>query len=531
MVHRIEARPVTAMSFLVQPQRSSVGSPSLSAVGVLVAKVALPLLLAVGCTTVGPDYTTPEFEAPVVFAAAAETEGSETALVMAPADLGAWWERLGDEQLTALVERALSGGLDVRTALARLNEARALRGVAAGERLPSLDARLGYENKRESENTPFGAFASETDIHSLGFDASWEVDLWGRVRRSIEAADRALEVGVEDAHATAVLVAAETARWYVELRAFQRRLAIAEVNVRLQEQTLALVTSRRDAGLVGELDVAQASANLESTRSRVPSLRAGLRAAENRLAVLVGVAPGTLRAELAAAKPVPRVPAEVAIGLPADLLRQRADVRRAERNLAAETARIGVAEGDLYPRLSLFGSLGLASDGVADLLDSDSVTSSIGPSVRWNVFDAGRLGARVDAQTARAEQARLEWERTVLVALEEAENALTNFVREQERRTSLEAAATQSRRASDVARAQYTSGLTDFQVVIDSERATANLEDELAVSDAAVTSALVSLYKALGGGFGAPQLAPEPEELEARLLEVPMPHFYVVAGS
>lgn len=463
--------------------------------------LSLSALLA-ACAAVGPDYEAPVFDSPASFAAPADAVAAPSALVAAPADLADWWQRLGDAELTALVERALERGLDVRAALARLDEARALRGVAAGERLPSLDARLGYEHKRESENTPFGSFAPETDIHSLGLDAAWEVDLWGRVRRAVEAADRDLEAGVEDTHAAAVLVASETARWYVELRAFQRRVAIAEVNVGLQEQTLALVTSRRDAGLVGELDVAQASANLESTRSRVPALQAGLRAAENRLAVLVGLTPGALRAELAEARPVPRVPREVAVGVPADVLRQRPDVRRAERALAAATARIGVAEGDLYPRLSLLGNLGLASDGAADLFDSDSVTSGIGPQLRWNLFDAGRLRGRVDAQVARAEQAEIAWEQAVLVALEEAENAMTAFVREQERRAALEAAAAQSRRASDVARAQYTAGLTDFQVVIDSERATASLEDELAVSDAAVTSGLVALYKALGGGFG-----------------------------
>jgi len=465
-------------------------------------ELLLSAALAQACAAVGPDHTPPTAELPAAFLAAGEGAAAAVPLVVGTPDLTGWWLGLGDDQLSQLVERALAEGLDMRTALARLTEARALRGITAGERFPSLDARLGYEHRRESENTPLGAFAPETDIHSLGLDAAWELDLWGRVRRSVEAADRDVEVSVEDAHAAAVTVAAETARWYVELRAFQRRLAIAEGNVGLQEQTLALVTSRRDAGLVGELDVAQASANLESTRSRVPTLRAGLRTAENRLAVLVGAAPGALRAELTEARPVPRVPREVAVGVPHDLLRRRADVRRAERALAAETARIGVAEGDLYPRLSLAGSLGLASDGAQRLFDSDSVTGGFGPAVRWNLFAAGRLRARVDAQVARAEGASLAWEATVLRALEESENALTGFVREQERRAALEAAAAQSRRASEVARAQYTAGLTDFQVVIDSERATASLEDELAVSDAAVTSALVALYKALGGGFG-----------------------------
>jgi len=463
-------------------------------------------LLLTACAAVGPDYEAPTAELPLGFRALSDTTTAGATLFAGDAGLANWWKQLGDEQLTTLVERALADGLDVRAAFARLSAARAMRGVAAGAQWPSLDTRLGYEHRRESRNTPFGAFASRTDIHSLGLDASWELDLWGRIQRAVEAADRDLEVSVEDVHAAAVTVAAETARQYVEHRAFQRRLAIAEVNVSLQEQTLALVTSRRDAGLVGELDVAQASANLESTRARLPLLHAGLRAAENRLAVLVGLPPGSLADELGAQKPVPRVPNSIAIGVPADLLRQRADIRRTERALAAETARIGVAKGELYPHLSLAGTLGLASNGARRLFESDSIVNGIGPSVRWNLFDGalggGRLQAQVDGQYARAEQAGIAWEAAVLAALEEAENALTMFTREQERRSSLEAAATQSRRASEVARSQYSAGLTDFQVVIDSERATASLEDELAVSDAAVTSALVGLYKALGGGFG-----------------------------
>jgi outer membrane protein TolC len=211
--------------------------------------------------------------------------------------------------------------------------------------------------------------------------------------------------------------------------------------------------------------------------------------------------PPELAAGLAEARAVPRAPASFAIGVPADLLRRRADVRRAERVLAAEVARVGVAEGDLLPRLALFGSLGVSSDGTEDLFDSDSVFSGIGPSLRWNVFDGGRLRNRVRAQDARAEQALIAWEQTVLGALEEAENAMTAFVREQSRRGSLGQAAEQARLAVELARTEYEAGLTDFQAVISSERALADLEDGLAVSDSAITTNLVALCKALGGGF------------------------------
>jgi NodT family efflux transporter outer membrane factor (OMF) lipoprotein len=333
------------------------------------------------------------------------------------------------------------------------------------------------------------------------------------VRRSIEAADAELGARVEDARDVAVTVAAETARAYVELRAFQARLGVARRNVALQEQTLGLAQTRFEAGLAGERDVAQAGANLETTRARVPGLQVGVRAAENRLAVLVGLAPGALAEELGPApvaasgaapgeaRSIPVPPAVVAVGAPADLLRRRSDVRRAERVLAAETARIGVTQAELYPRLTLGGSLGVASESTGDLLESRSSVFDIGPSLRWNLFDGGRLRRLVEAQDARAGQALVRWERTVLLALEEAENAMTAFVREQSRRQSLALASTQARRAVDLAQTQYRAGLADFQAVVDTERTVAALEDDLAQSEAAIATNAIALYKALGGGW------------------------------
>jgi NodT family efflux transporter outer membrane factor (OMF) lipoprotein len=296
-----------------------------------------------------------------------------------------------------------------------------------------------------------------------------------------------------------VTVAAETARAYVDLRAFQTRLRVALRNVALQEETRGLARTRFEAGLAGERDVAQAWANVESTRARVPALQSGVRTAENRLAVLVGVAPGGLAEELGAelgeARPIPVPPSEVAVGAPADLLRRRADVRR------AETARIGVARAELLPRLTLGGSLGVESEGTGDLFERDSGVFGIGPSLRWNLFDGGRLRRLVEARDARARQALVRWERTVLVALEEAENAMTAFVRERSRRLSLVLASTQARRAVALARTQYREGLTDFQAVVDTERTVASLEDELAQSEAAIATSAIALYKALGGGW------------------------------
>jgi len=464
--------------------------------------VPVALLLAAGCTVVGPDYEVPEATLPEAW-----REAAEAGLAPGTADLAAWWRRLDDPLLDELVARATRDSLELREALARVREARALRGVAASERFPVIDGILAYERRGESDNTPLGAFVPDSNLYLGGFDASWELDLWGRVRRSVEAADAELAATVEDARDVAVTVAAEVALNYVELRAFQRRLAIARGNVSLQEQTLELVRGRHDAGLVGDSDLAQARANVATTRSRLPAFEIGLRGAENRLAVLLGQAPGTLAAELEEARPIPVPPISIAVGVPADVLRRRADVRRAERFLAAETARIGVAEGDLYPRLTLFGRLGLAAEDAEDLLAGDSSFFALGPSLRWNVFDAGRLRNRVAAQEARAEGALALWEHTVLLALEETENAMTAFLREQVRRRSLSEAASQSRLAVGFAKTQYEEGLSDFQAVLDSERALALLEDELALSDAAITTNLVALYKALGGGFEHDPLA------------------------
>ncbi len=459
---------------------------------------ALLLLVAAACRAVGPDHETPKMALPERW-----HEQSGPAVESGPSELAQWWRRLNDPLLDSLVSRATAQSLELMEALSRVREARALRGAAKADLYPTVDAALEYERARASERTAFGRIAQlgDTDFHSAGFDASWEVDLWGRVRRSVEAAGAEVDVTIENARDVAVTVAAEVALTYVELRAFQRRVAIAKSNVELQDRTLELARARFESGLVSELDVAQAAANRETTRSRVPALEAGLRAAENRLAVLLGQAPGTLAEELAEARPIPVPPPTVAAGVPADLLRRRADVRRAERVLAAETARVGVAEGDLYPRLSLNGFVGLQAEALKDIGASGSDTFGFGPSVRWNLFDRARVNRQVEAQDARREQARLRWELAVLRALEETENALTAFAREQSRRDALVAATEQALRAAEIARTEYREGLTDFQAVVDSERSLAVLDDELAQSSAAITRSLIAAYKALGGGW------------------------------
>jgi NodT family efflux transporter outer membrane factor (OMF) lipoprotein len=466
--------------------------------------LASTLLLAGACQ-VGTDFETPTTSTGAAWHA--EIAGG---LSPEPAQLAEWWKNFDDPVLDGLIERAAGGSLDVKEALARVRAARALRGMVEADLYPTINAGAAYSRRAESENTPFGGFVPDTDNYSVGFDAAWEIDMFGRVRRNIEAADADLQATIEDARDVAVTVAAETARNYVDVRSFQRRVAIARNNVSLQEQTLELVRGRFDAGLVGEVDIAQAQSNLETTRARIPTLLIGQRMAENRLAVLVGETPGALAAELAPEHAVPVPPRNIAVGVPADLLRRRADVRRAERELAAEHARIGVAEGDLYPKLTLFGDIGFAADQTSKLFESSSLAYGYGPSLTWNLFDAGRLRNRLKAQEARTEQAFVRWERAVLTALEETENAMTAFVREQERRDALQKAATDARRAVDMTNTQYVEGLSDFQNVLVLQRAVTTLEDDLVSSDAAIATELVTLYKALGGAWETTPLAVDP---------------------
>lgn len=457
--------------------------------------VASSALFAASCAAVGPDYETPQLALP-----AAWRQPREAGLADGTPLVGEWWQSFGDPLLADLVAQALQQNLDLRAAFARLAAARALRGVAAGDQWPSLDARASFEDRQESRNTPFGAFIPRTNIHAVAVDAAWELDLWGRVRRSVEAAARDLDASEADVRGAQVTVAAEVVATYIDLRAAQRRLAIAQANLQLQERTQALVESRRNAGLVVERDVAQAATNVESTRARLPALEASSLQAQNRLAVLLGKAPADLPPAIAAVGAMPVLPASIAVGVPADLLRRRPDVQAAERRFAAEVARIGVAEAERYPRLSLAGTFGFAANAAADVFTKGSDVLAWGPSLRWNLFDGGRLRQRVEALEANAEAAQIAWEQAVLLALEETENAMMRFVREQSRRDSLARAAAQAARAVELAQTQYRAGLSDFQTVIDSQRTVASIEDELVGSDAAVAGSLVAIFKALGGG-------------------------------
>ena len=473
------------------------------------AVLAIALLIAPGCT-VGPDYERPELPTvPDAWHAAAVdgvTDGS--------APLQTWWTVFDDPVLTSLIERAHAENLTLREAVWRVEEARALRGVAAGQRVPTADLTADASRSELSDNSALGELAPDGleagNVFDLGVGASWELDVWGRVRRQVEAADAEVEASVEDWRDVLVTLYAEVAANYIVVRTSQERIRLAHDNVSGQENTLKLTEDRFKAGLVSALDVAQAESNLANTRSLIPSLEQNLAVALNRLAVLLAMTPGALDEELSDDSPIPVEPEAVTAGLPANLIRQRPDIRSAERRLAAQSARIGVATADLYPQFSLTGFLGLQATDAGDLFSSDSVNWSIGLPIRWKLFAGGAVRSQIAAEQARTEALLATYERTVLVALEEVEDAMVSYEKEISRRTHLESAVDATQRSLDLVLTQYRAGIADFQNVLDTERSLLQRQDDLASSEGIVIRNLVDLYRALGGGWD-PDTAEEPE--------------------
>jgi NodT family efflux transporter outer membrane factor (OMF) lipoprotein len=454
------------------------------------------LLVAAGCT-VGPAHIVP-----IVPVEASFARGGST-VEPTPVDVE-WWSAFRDPLLDALVQEAEDGNHDLRIAALRVLEARALRGVAAAAQLPAVDAAGFYAREELSENapqTPPGAGGSSFDEFQLGFDAAWEVDLWGRVRRSVEAADAELEASVEQRRDVLVTLLAEVAREYLELRGLQRGLAITRANVSVQEDLLDLTLSLARAGLASEVDVSLARAQLYQTQSAGPPLLAGIERGVHRLSVLTGRQPLALRARLEPAGELPPNPQAIGTGLPSELLARRPDVRAVERELAAATARIGVATADLFPRVSLSGTIVAESTDAATLFDASSAQWGVGPRFVWPVFDAGRIRSQIAAAGTRQQQALARFEQTVLRALEETETALSRLRREEARAELLEAAVVSNRDAVDLARTRYASGLEPFLVVLDAQRRLFVSESELVESRTALGTNLVAVYKALGGGW------------------------------
>ena len=413
-------------------------------------------------------------------------------------DLANWWTTLGDADLDRLMERAVASNLDLKKARSRIREARALRGISRASFFPFLDGSASTSWYRPGKADLRGG---SDELYQVGFDAGWELDLFGGNRRAAQAAQADLEASRENLNDVLVSLLAEVALNYVQVRTYQELLVRTRENIRFQRESHGLNQSLHEAGMMDGLAVQQSLYNLERSRSRLPGLEIGLDAAKNRLAVLVGRKPGALANELSAGKPLPEPPSTIAVGIPADTLRHRPDIRGAERRLAASTARIGVATADLYPKFHLMGSIGLESIASEDLPEWSSRTWSIGPAVSWKIFHGGAIRQNIKVQNERHEQALIDFETAVLNVLEEVENILKAYNEEQRRLERLSNAAEAAANVVELAEDQFQSGLVDFSTVLDAQRTLLDLQDERIRSKGAVVSNLIRLYKALGGGW------------------------------
>ncbi len=490
------------------------------------ALIALAVAVT-GCATVGPEFETPA--APV---AESWQESDSSQLKRDSAEHREWWKVFNDPVLDAVVDSAYRQNLDLRIAGLRVLEARAQLGIAVGNLYPqqqqaTADATY-YRASENAANTVVGDLRY-TDF-SVGFDAAWELDFWGRFRRGIQSADAAFLSSIADYDVFLVTLTAEAANTYALIRTFEERVQIANDNVAIQQRSVEIADVRFRAGATTELDVQQAKSLLFNTKASIPQLESGLRAAENALGTLLGMPPGQVRALLGPRGAIPAPASEVAVGIPAELLRRRPDVRRAELQAAAQSALIGVAKADLYPSFSLFGSIGLlaasgadrtrtGNSGIDELFDSDSLFFVGGPSVNWPIFNYGRIKNNVRVQDARYQELAVNYQNTVLRAAQEAEDAMTRFLRSQEEvgyRADGEHAA---RRAVDLALIQYREGATDYTTVLNTQTALATQQDQLTAARGSVAQALVALYKALGGGWQlreGQEFVPEQTKTEMR---------------
>jgi NodT family efflux transporter outer membrane factor (OMF) lipoprotein len=466
--------------------------------------------------TVGPNFVRPAPQTPPHWSAAAAAHASSTVTEQAT-ELRDWWSGFADPVLSSLIERSVDSNLDVRTALLRIDEARAQRAIAAAGAWPTVALDAGYSRERLSDTTPTGAlFNSVGNLQlpggarlsipnpynqfQLNAGASWEIDLFGRVRRSVEAADAGLQVSVEDRHAVLVSVLADVALSYAELRGAQARLRIGRESLATIDELLDLTRQRRAAGLTTQIDVGNAIAQAALTQAELPAFELQITQSINLLSHLMGREPAALRGELAGAAPVPAAPREVPIGLPADLARRRPDIREAEANLHAATAQIGVAVANLFPRVTLAATGGVQSETAGELIEWASRFGSFGPSLDVPIFDRGRWST-VKLYKVRAQEAALAYQSTVLNALHEVEDALATYDAEQQRREWLAATVAQNRDVLALSKQRYASGVATFIDVLDVERTLQQNELSLADSTTAVATDLVRLYRALGGGW------------------------------
>jgi NodT family efflux transporter outer membrane factor (OMF) lipoprotein len=490
--------------------------------------MAVPCLLSAGCT-VGPDFKAPDATSPVSwFAARPVPKPMHSEPVAEPIDPN-WWKLFNDPQLTALEDRVAGQNLDVRIATIKLAESRAQRGVVAAAQFPTLGGNASYQREKASNNGVFGLLGSDAagapgteangtgfgaggingtnlapfDLYQYGLDASWELDLWGKVRRSVEAADASIDASKEAQRDTLLSSLAEVARDYIDLRGAQLREKINADNLKSQQDALKLTQQRAAGGLTTDLDVANAAAQVNNTAAEIPPIQQEEANLINALSLLLGKPPNALRAELEQPKPVPPVPPRVPIGVPSDLVRRRPDIRQAEAQLHEATANIGVAVANFYPSVTLGGSFGIQALQAKSLWTLNSRQYSLGPSISIPIFEGGQLKSMLELNKADEQEAAVSYERTVLKAWQDVDNALTAYEATQRRRDELVQAVAQNQRAVSLATERYQEGVSDFLEVLDAQTRLLSTQQQLAIATTNVSDNLVALYKALGGGWEA----------------------------
>jgi len=484
---------------------------------------AAALLLALGACTVGPNFEPPEWLSPASwFAKKAEPIPKAPSIPVAEPIDPNWWKLFNDPVLTGLEQRVASENLDVQVATVRIAESRAQLGVVGAAQFPTLNANGSYTRQKASDVGVFsgspnalgangapgnstggirGSHLNPFDIYQVGFDASWEVDLWGRVRRSVESADASVVASNEARRATLLSSLAELARDYVQLRGTQSLLKIARDNVRIAQQSLDLTQQRAAGGVTTDLDVANAAAQLRTVAAEIPRLEQQESELVNAISLLLGQPPNALQAELVPPKPVPPVPPKVPVGLPSELARRRPDIRQAEAQLHAATADIGVAVADFYPSVKLSGSLGLQSLQPWQMFNIDARNYAVGPGVTIPIFRGGELRATLELRKAQQQEAAIDYQKTVLSAWHDVDNALTAYQTEQARRDQLTQAVAQNQRALGLAQSRYQEGVADFLQVLTAQQNLLSTQQQLALATTNVSANLVALYKALGGGW------------------------------
>ncbi len=455
--------------------------------------LVLPCVLLAGCV-VGPRYAEPDPHAPGRFA-------SRSGPVSRPVE-DLWWRRLKDSQLNGLVSEAESQNRDLKAAAARLKEARALWREARFALLPTVTSEAGYTNTQVSKAASTTGKAGSAELYEAALDATWELDFWGRVRRSITAAKETEEAVAAQRDAVLIDLRAEVVTNYLLLRGEQGQLDVARRNATNQEDSLHVAEASLNGGRGTQLDVARARALWNSTLATIPQLQTSIDQTIHRIAVLCGVAPSTLKPRLVAAKSLPGTPSSIPLSHPAEVLRHRPDVRVAERNLAIATERVGIAMADLFPRVTFNGNFGVQASTLSNFGRGGIEAMSFGPHLTWPAFDLARVKQLVAASGARAETALAQYEQTVLGALEETENALTAFDRQRQRLAYLRESAKAAREAADLARERYKDGVANFLDVLDAERVALNSENDVVASETQVATAWAAVYKAMGLGWG-----------------------------